>query len=280
VFVATAEGDSADRRGCCFSAGTVILLTVTNTCNQLCDHCFRSSRPGRVSSLDLNVLRVALEIAVAELHPDRVVISGGEPTLVPNIVQLIRLVKSLGTRPSLCTNATLVDSAKAWELVAAGVTSATVGIEGVGADYDEFRHSPGGYARATRGIRALVASGVDVTVNVTLHPAILGKATAIAAEVAQLRVGKVSVTFPIMQGRMRNSELSRHAMTSESCFRFAAELRTRVGCPVAVRVPRCDMDTCPSRSSVFSMTSTGTIEGCPDEGSVDAIDTLGHEPRC
>src|SRR5262245_47715704 len=94
-----------DRVDCCFSTGRVLLLSVTSACNQHCVHCLRSAIPARAEALDLGRLLPALEQATIDLQIERVVISGGEPTLVPNLVELVSAIAELDVRPSLCTNA-------------------------------------------------------------------------------------------------------------------------------------------------------------------------------
>jgi MoaA/NifB/PqqE/SkfB family radical SAM enzyme len=260
-----------DRVDCCFSLGRVLLLRVTEACNQSCVHCMRSASLMRAEPLDLGVLERALEAWMPRLRPDRVVISGGEPTLVPNLAELVAMLRRVGVRSSLCTNALRVDAVLAQRLTSAGLRSATVGLEGLDDEYTWFRGSSG-YGRAIRGIGAMVAAGIRVTVNITLHDRILDAAGAFARRLSALELDSVSVTSPIAQGRAASSTELYGRVTEHRIAMFANRLVQQLECPVSVRVPRCNTTSCPSGRSVFAMDRGGVVSGCPDIGAINVCD--------
>jgi molybdenum cofactor biosynthesis enzyme MoaA len=232
----------------------------------------RDAIVGRAELLDLARLVPALREAVRDLRVERVVVSGGEPTLVPNLPDLIRGVAATGARCSLCTNALRVDGTFARLLSGAGLSSATVGLDGIGEGYDEFRASPRGFERALRGIRALTGAGIAVTVNVCLHDEILDRAEELADILAGLGLASVSVTSPMMQGRLPAHAAAVAGVTWDSVHAFADTLTAALACPISVRVPRCDQASCPSSRSVFSIDREGRLGGCPDVGAVNVVD--------
>jgi MoaA/NifB/PqqE/SkfB family radical SAM enzyme len=260
-----------DRRMCCFSAGRVLLLSVTNACNQRCLHCMRDAVVRRPEPVDLALLRPALSRAVDDLQVDRVVISGGEPTLVPNLDELIHVIARRQVRPSLCTNALRMDRL-ADDYAAAGLRSVTVSIDGVGRHHDEWRGSRRGFARAMRGVDACVSADLRVTVNISLHDAILDHPEALAEPLNNRGLASVSVTAPMWNGRMPQNYARVHRLTDARCTTFVDRLRERLDCPVSIRLPRCDRPSCPSGRTVFAMDARGVLTGCPDEGSTNAID--------
>jgi len=226
----------------------------------------RDARLMRAQPLDIGRLERALDEALRWLRPSRVVISGGEPTLVPNLVELVALLRRLDVGSSLCTNAIRVDAAFATRLRDAGLRSATVGLEGLEHTYAWFRGSHG-YERAIRGIAAMAAAGIAVTVNVTLHDRILDEAVGLARRFHGQGLASVSVTSPIAQGRAATGEQLYGRMTEQRVAAFANGLAGHVDCPVSLRIPRCDTPSCPSGRSVFSMTSRGVVSDCPDVGA-------------
>ena len=268
-----------DRRECCFSRGNLILLQLTDSCNQYCAHCMRDSGPAPVLPVDISMIRSALASALDRIQPERIVISGGEPTLVPNLAQLVSKIHGLGVKASLCTNATLTTNVRARELSAAGLTSVTVGVDGVGKVYDQFRRSNGGFARALRGIRAFVAAEVKVTINVSFHKGLVSSADDIAREFEGLGVNAICVTSPIVQGRLRRSVLDVLGISREQFEIFVQDLARRVDCDVMVRIPRCNQAECPSGRSVFAMNRHGELSGCPDVGAINLIDTEYLVPK-
>lgn len=75
------------------------LIEINDVCNLTCPVCFADSSPQRQKRRSLEEVRVMLETLVeSEGNPDLVQISGGEPTLHPQILDILRLAKSLPIR--------------------------------------------------------------------------------------------------------------------------------------------------------------------------------------
>jgi MoaA/NifB/PqqE/SkfB family radical SAM enzyme len=212
--------------------------------------------------------------ALEAARPDRVVVSGGEPTLVPNLIELFDCLDAFEVPFSLCTNATTVNRAAARDYVAHGLKKATVGFEGEGSTYDEFRGSAGGFGRAMRGLHALTAEGVAVTVNVVVWPGLVASVDRLAAQFRDVGVNGFSVTVPVIAGRYRDAPY--RSITYTELMSVANIIRTVVRTPVAIRTPRCDAPSCPSGQSVFSLSldRLAQLAPCPDAGSANAMDAL------
>jgi hypothetical protein len=90
--------------GCPFDCGLcpdheqhscLALVEVNDACNLNCPVCFADSSPTRTSQRSLTEIERMLEALVAsEGEPDLVQISGGEPTIHPDILEILRLAKS------------------------------------------------------------------------------------------------------------------------------------------------------------------------------------------
>lgn len=71
------------------------LIEVTDECNLTCPVCFADSSPQRTRHRTLRQIDAMLETLVAsEGNPDLVQISGGEPSIHPQIMEILRLCKS------------------------------------------------------------------------------------------------------------------------------------------------------------------------------------------
>jgi MoaA/NifB/PqqE/SkfB family radical SAM enzyme len=261
-------------RACCFSPGTVLLLSLTRGCNQRCVHCFRTAEPMRVSAINLGILLPRLRVALVRYHIQRVVISGGEPTLVPNLLDLIAGVAAFGVSVGMCTNATRISPSMADALAAAHLARATVGIEGIGSEYDWFRGMPGGFARALSGARAMVGAGISVTANVTLWNGVLNAGREIGYALSGLDLASISVTAPLVRGRLNlhRDQVDRVGLSEVRAF--ADHMRSTVRCPVELRVPLCQANTCPSGRTVFAMDSEGRVSGCPEGGALNVVELV------
>ena len=89
--------------GCPFDCGLcpdheqhscLALIEINEHCNLTCPVCFADSAPARSKQLDLATIEKMLDALVAsEGEPDLLQISGGEPTLHPDIIEILRAAK-------------------------------------------------------------------------------------------------------------------------------------------------------------------------------------------
>jgi uncharacterized radical SAM superfamily Fe-S cluster-containing enzyme len=92
------------------------LVEITDACNLACPVCFADSSPRRNRYRSLAEVDAMLETLVAsEGQPDLVQISGGEPTIHPQIIDILRLAKSKPIRHlMLNTNGVRIATDKAF----------------------------------------------------------------------------------------------------------------------------------------------------------------------
>jgi molybdenum cofactor biosynthesis enzyme MoaA len=132
-------------------------------CNQACEFCFVSTHlppPAEAA------VRAAIERAGAE--GAALVLSGGEPTLNPRLVEYVRLAKHVGVRAvELQTNATrLAERSLARALADAGLDRAMVSLHGsTAALSDAITGAPGTFESTVRGIDELVQTPIHVRLN-------------------------------------------------------------------------------------------------------------------
>ena len=89
--------------GCPFDCGLcpdheqhscLALIEVNEHCNLTCPVCFADSAPHRPKHLDLDTIaRMMDTLVISEGEPDLLQISGGEPTLHPDILTILRMAK-------------------------------------------------------------------------------------------------------------------------------------------------------------------------------------------
>ena len=132
-------------------------------CNQACDFCFVSTHlpPASDAAVRASIERAGSEQAV-------LVLSGGEPTLNPRLIDYVRLAKNAGVRAiELQTNATrLADEQLTNSLIEAGVEQAMVSLHGSTAEIsDLITGAPGTFEQTILGIDALSRTEVRLRLN-------------------------------------------------------------------------------------------------------------------
>lgn len=130
---------------------TIITWILTKRCNLTCKHCSSYLSKDKIKTDELMILAKKL----AESDAMVIVLSGGEPLMVPNIKEIISLLKDHGKIVKINTNG-LNLSSMADFLLEKEVDYIVVSIDGPdAASHDEIRGKKGSFDRAVEGLRYL-----------------------------------------------------------------------------------------------------------------------------
>jgi MoaA/NifB/PqqE/SkfB family radical SAM enzyme len=144
-------------------------LMITYRCNNSCVMCDYPQRAARATlggrrELDTAALKAVLG-DFAALGTTGMAISGGEPTLRPDLDELLRTVKRLGMVASITTNGSmLADESRAAALLETGIDLVNVSIDGADAAmHDGLRRRPGNFeeVRAAVGHLTRLRSAIN-----------------------------------------------------------------------------------------------------------------------
>ena len=132
----------------------------TTRCMLRCRHCGSDcSVQSREKDMPLEDFLKALDTIPQSHRPKDfiVVLTGGEPLLRPDLASAGREIRRRGFGWGMVTNGWLYDETKHAELMAAGMGSATVSLDGLETSHDWMRGVPGSYARAVEAIGLMAA---------------------------------------------------------------------------------------------------------------------------
>lgn len=191
----------------------VVVWNVGRRCNLHCAHCYSDSanRPyeGELSTAE----GFALIDDLADFGIPCLLLSGGEPLMRPDILDLIAHARERGLRTTLSTNGTLITPALAGQLKALGLGYVGISLDGIGAVNDRFRGHRGAFERAVAGFRACKAVGQRVGLRMTLTRHTVADLARIFAFVEAEGIDRVCFYHLVYSGRgSRRFELS-HAQT-------------------------------------------------------------------
>ncbi len=148
-------------------------IALTYRCQNRCTFCYASSpdRGPKVPEMTTAQVKRILDIIVDDARVPTVSFTGGEPTLRPDLPELIAYAKSRRLRTNLITNGLRCGANSYVEkLAAAGLDSAQVSLEGATPDiHDAIVGHPGAWRRTVQGIRNLKTAGIHVHTNTTIN---------------------------------------------------------------------------------------------------------------
>ena len=148
-------------------------IALTYRCQNSCTFCYASApeRGQEMQEMTAAQVRGVLDIIADDAHVPTVSFTGGEPTLRPDLPDLIAYAKTRRLRTNLITNG-IRCGAKGYveKLVTAGLDSAQVSLEAANPEiHDRVVGRPGAWRRTVQGIRNLKAADIHVHTNTTIN---------------------------------------------------------------------------------------------------------------
>jgi len=145
-----------------------VVWNITRACNLKCLHCYESAGIKGADELTTEEAMRGIDI-LADAGVLILAFSGGEPTIRPDILQLIQHASDRGMFTAVATNAVLFSSRrKVREFKKAGLQFAQISLDGIDPKtHDLFRGVPGTFQKTVEGIRNCVAEGLFVEMATT-----------------------------------------------------------------------------------------------------------------
>jgi radical SAM protein with 4Fe4S-binding SPASM domain len=257
---------------------------LTERCNLRCKHCYQTG--GKTEELSFaevrGVVKEVSEMLKAwsdaydiEFSPS-FNITGGEPFLRKDILEIIAEIGNSGFEIYLLSNGTIIDGGRAKRLAALGVRGVQVSMEGPEEIHEGIR-GKGSYASTCKGISHLLDAGLKVTLNATLSELNAEKFPEMVGLASSLGVPRLGFSRLVPSGRGagligRMLKPERIKEIYEAIFSLdAGGLEIVTGDPVAsqMSMPACEDDLGPVASggcaagiSGFTLLPDGTIIPC------------------
>ncbi|MBU2496982.1 MAG: radical SAM protein [Nanoarchaeota archaeon] len=152
----------------------------TNDCNLNCLHCYhnreREDEEKHVQKEETLLSFDEVKSMIDDLHLTtkrwdflpRFQISGGEPMLRKDLMEILEYTQSLDMETRLLTNGTLITKEKANELYAKGVKRLQISLDGSKNIHNKIRGRYYAYDKALDGIRNSTDAGILVNVSMTI----------------------------------------------------------------------------------------------------------------
>lgn len=152
-----------------------VTFELSQGCNLRCSHCYNFDR-GQVSRPKSDRPALSSAEIIRILHEIRdagalvVAFTGGEALLHPNLLEFVRVARSLKLAVRLKSNGTLISRLRAAELRQAGVTDLEVSLYGATAGtHDDFTRVSGSFHKTIEGVRNARNSDITTQINFVMH---------------------------------------------------------------------------------------------------------------
>ena len=148
----------------------IVWLEITQACNMRCLHCYEGSIHAPASSGQRLTLAEWKEIIdqIHELGARRIVVIGGEPTVVPCLEGILDHLYEKQMDTTLFTNASFQDDSL-FELICNHKTKIKFSLYGHNAEvHDSITQHPGSFERLVANIKSFLERDVHVTAAIVL----------------------------------------------------------------------------------------------------------------
>ena len=170
-----------------------LLAELTYRCPLQCPYCSNPLELGRYrQELDTDtwrrVFREAAELGVIQLH-----LSGGEPLVRRDIIDLVREARRLGLYSNMSTGATVVDEAMLDRLREAGLDHLQVSLLDTDPESNDYLAGARSFDRKRDAVLGAKQRGFPVTLNVVLHRQNLDRIDKILALALEWKVDRIEL---------------------------------------------------------------------------------------
>jgi uncharacterized protein len=157
-----------------------LILLPTEQCNFRCSYCYEDFKQGAMRTWVVSAIKQLLAARASDLDELKIAWFGGEPLLASRIIQdisqfalaLQREHPGLRYSGSMATNAALLDAERLAAMVACGVTSYQITLDGPAEVHDRTRvtrRGQGTFEQIWRHLLGIRDSGFDVAVTLRVH---------------------------------------------------------------------------------------------------------------
>ncbi|HWQ46657.1 MAG TPA: radical SAM protein, partial [Longilinea sp.] len=173
-----------------------INLSVSMQCNFRCKYCYQLTTANHSEALDYNRTLEIIDEAAA-WGVVYVGITGGEPTIYPGWINLIKKVTENGMTPIFTTNGKVIGMQPelAGKLSEFGLEEITVSLDSHIPDiHHSMTQTTNTFAHVVKGIRTLAASGIRTSVKCVLTPDNINSIEGFLDFVVALGVKEIGIT--------------------------------------------------------------------------------------
>lgn len=212
----------------------LVFWEITRACALTCKHCRAEAQAQRHPEELTHHEACRLIRQLADLNPPMLVLTGGDPLMRKDALDLVREATAQGLHVGLSPSATQrLLNANFAEIKEAGVERISLSLDGATREtHDAFRGISGTFDRTLTAVQRAHDAGLSVQINTTLTRSNLAEYAAFKELMFQLKPAMWSVFLLVPTGRAQASELP----AAEDIERIFQDMASLVGkAPFAIK---------------------------------------------
>ncbi|MFC2066070.1 radical SAM protein [Chloroflexota bacterium] len=147
----------------------LVAWEITQSCNLFCAHCRGATAPASYSGELTTNECFRLIDQILEVGRPIIILTGGEPLVRPDVLQIAEYAVSKGLRVVMGTNGTLITEEMACKLREVPVSRLGISLDfPIARLQDEFRGQTGAFDAAMDGIANARKAGIEIQINSTI----------------------------------------------------------------------------------------------------------------
>ncbi len=172
-------------------------FAITDACNASCKFCnFRREVSSERKYVSFDDIKSAQE-TLAKNGIGYIAYIGGEPTMHPQLAQIIRHAKSLSMTTIICTNGSMLTSERINDYIDAGLDSAIISIDAPSVEVHESNRGIEGLCEKIAQANMIMHfAGIETTASVTLSK-LLGDLSDLPEFLESLDFHQVTFSYPL-----------------------------------------------------------------------------------
>lgn len=203
----------------------VVVWNCTQTCNLKCVHCYAGSENKQYEGeLTTEQAKVMIDDLAAFGCPV-LLFSGGEPTVRPDLLELMKYARSKGMRVVISTNGTLITPEKARQFAEVGLSYVGVSLDGMREVHDKFRGVEGAFDKALEGLENARNAGIKIGLRFTINRMNYQEIPKIFDLMEEHKINRICLYHLVYAGR--GSELIKEDLDHEQARQTVRYIMTR-----------------------------------------------------
>ena len=149
-----------------------VVLELTNSCNLNCEHCFyRQNEKYNSNSFLKKSEAFSLIDKFKKDNIEKLVLTGGEPTIHPDFLDIARYAKKNISKVTLCSNGVISNQILEDEIINLNFDTYTVSIDShIDMVHNKFRGGEGALLKVKNFTKKLKDSNKNISIHIALHP--------------------------------------------------------------------------------------------------------------